>query len=124
MKTVLLVDDSATMLMSVSGVLKKAGFAVDTAKDGVEALERLRTGPKPSVVITDLNMPRMDGMTLIREARRLPGMRFTPILMLTTESQQAKRDEARAAGATGWLVKPIAPQDLTGVLRQILPAAA
>ncbi len=121
MHHVLLVDDSKTMTMSMGAVLTKAGFDVSTAGDGVEALERLSSGPKPSLIITDLNMPRMDGMTFIREARK--SHRFVPILMLTTESQQAKRDEGKAAGATGWLVKPVAPDDLLAVIKQVVPGA-
>ena len=121
MKTVLVVDDSKTMVMSLTGVLEKSGFAVETAGDGVEALEKLATSP--ALVITDLNMPRMDGITFIKEARKAPGMRFTPILMLTTESQQEKRAEAKAAGATGWLVKPVGSDDLLQVVKQVLPGA-
>jgi two-component system, chemotaxis family, chemotaxis protein CheY len=119
MKSALLVDDSKTMLMSLTAVLKKAGYSVDTAGDGSEALTKVKAGVKPSVIITDLNMPKMDGITFIREARKA-GARFTPILMLTTESQEAKRAEARAAGATGWLVKPVQPEDLVKVLGQVV----
>ena len=84
MKHVFLVDDSATMLMSLKGTLEMSGFKVDTAGDGQAALDRLKTGLKPDLIITDINMPRMDGIQLIREARKL--LRFTPILALTTES--------------------------------------
>ena len=122
MKTVLLVDDSKTMLMSLTSVLAKAGYSVETAADGVEAMSKLKGGVKPTVIITDLNMPNMDGITFIKNARRAPGVRFTPILMLTTESQQEKRTEAKAAGATGWLVKPVQPNDLLGVLQRVVPA--
>jgi two-component system, chemotaxis family, chemotaxis protein CheY len=119
MKSALLVDDSKTMLMSLTAVLKKAGYSVDTAGDGSEALTKVKAGAKHSVIITDLNMPKMDGITFIREARKA-GARFTPILMLTTESQETKRAEARAAGATGWLVKPVQPDDLVKVLGQVV----
>ncbi len=122
MKRIFLVDDSTTMLMSLEGILKKAGFEVDKATSGPQALERLK-GNKPDLLITDLNMPGMDGITLIGEVRRLPGMRFMPILMLTTESQQSKRQEAKAAGATGWLVKPVKPDQLLQVIRQVVPGA-
>jgi two-component system, chemotaxis family, chemotaxis protein CheY len=121
MRTALLIDDSKTILMSLSRVLTGAGYKVETALDGDEGLAKITSGVRPTVIITDLNMPRMDGLTFIRAARKAPGGRFTPILMLTTESQQAKRAEARAAGATGWLVKPIQPADLLQVLDQVIP---
>jgi two-component system chemotaxis response regulator CheY len=121
MRTALLIDDSKTILMSLSRVLASAGWKVETALDGDEGLAKITGGVKPAVIITDLNMPRMDGLTFIRAARKAPGGRFTPILMLTTESQQSKRAEARAAGATGWLVKPIQPADLLKVLDQVVP---
>jgi two-component system chemotaxis response regulator CheY len=120
-RTVLLVDDSRVMLMSLRQTLELGGYQVETAADGVEALARIRSGLKPNLVITDIHMPNMDGLELIRQAR--PILRFTPILVLTTESQAVKRDEARRLGATGWLVKPLAGQDLLQVLRQILPEA-
>lgn len=119
MKSVFLVDDSTTMLMSLKGTLEIGGFQVETAGDGEAALTRLRGGFKPDLIITDINMPRLDGIGLIREARKL--LRFTPILALTTESQQVKRDEAKQIGATGWLVKPVGGTDLLRVIRQILP---
>jgi two-component system chemotaxis response regulator CheY len=90
---------------------------VDKAGNGKEALVKLQGGLKPNLVITDLNMPQMNGLDLIREARKLPGLRFTPILMLTTESQQNMRDEGKKAGATGWLVKPIQAAQLLGVVK-------
>lgn len=118
----MLVDDSATILMSMSAVLTKQGFEVTTASHGADALGKLRSA-RPDLIISDLNMPTMDGMTFVREARKLPGVRFTPILMLTTESEPAKRQEARAAGATGWLVKPVSSDALLTVIRQVLPGA-
>ncbi|ACR32310.1 response regulator [Burkholderia glumae] len=121
-KSILLVDDSVTMLMSLRGSLEMAGgLSVETASDGVQALKRLRSGPRPDLIITDINMPNMDGLELIRQARQLPGLRFTPLLVLTTESQQARRDEAKALGATGWLVKPVATAALLQVIKQVLP---
>ncbi|KDB50944.1 response regulator receiver protein [Sphaerotilus natans subsp. natans DSM 6575] len=116
-----MVDDSATMLMSLKGTLEMSGFKVDTAGDGQAALDRIKSGLKPDLIITDINMPRMDGIQLIREARKL--LRFTPILALTTESQQGKRDEAKKNGATGWLVKPVGGSDLVKVIKQVLPGA-
>ncbi|NJM12486.1 MAG: response regulator [Synechococcaceae cyanobacterium SM1_2_3] len=121
MKTIFLVDDSTTMLMSLSEILQKAGFQVETAADGASALNQLKNGLKPDLIITDQNMPGLTGIELIRETRKLAAFRFTPILMLTTESQQAKRQEGKAAGATGWLVKPVAGKDLLGVIKQVLP---
>ncbi len=122
MKKILLVDDSLTMLMSMEGVLKRAGFDVKTVTDGASALT-LVPQYSPDLVITDLNMPNMDGISLIKELKKLPNMRFKPILMLTTESQQSKKVEAKAAGATGWLVKPVSPTDLTDVIKKVLPGA-
>ena len=122
MKKALLVDDSTTLLMSIEGVLKKAGWEVRTATGGREALAALASY-KPDLIITDLNMPGMDGITLIREIRKLPQTRFVPILMLTTESLQAKRQEAKAAGATGWLVKPVQANALMDVVRRVVPGA-
>jgi len=122
MKKALLVDDSTTLLMSIEGVLRKAGWEVHTATGGQEALAKLGS-LKPDLIITDLNMPGMDGIALIREIRKRPQTRFTPILMLTTESLQAKRQEAKAAGATGWLVKPVQANALLDVVRRVVPGA-
>ena len=121
MTTIFLVDDSATMLMSLKATLEIAGFKVDTAGDGEQALAKIKSGLKPDLIITDINMPKMDGIELIRQVRKL--LRFTPILTLTTESQQAKRDEAKTLGASGWMVKPVGGADLIKVIRQILPGA-
>lgn len=121
MKTILLVDDSPTILLSMESVLTRAGYSVSKAGDGCQALTHLQSGSAADLMITDLNMPNMDGITLIRETRKVSGRRFMPILMLTTESQQAKRDEAKAAGASGWLVKPVGAADLLAVLKQVLP---
>lgn len=118
-KHIFLIDDSATMLMSLKATLEISGFKVDTAKDGQEALNRLRAGLKPDLVITDINMPNVDGLAFIQEARKI--VRFTPILALTTESQQGKRDEAKKLGASGWLVKPVGGTELVAIIRQVLP---
>ena len=122
MKSLLIVDDSLTLLMSMEAILSEAGYAVSKAGDGTQAVEQLQTGNKFDLMITDLNMPKMDGITLIRETRKLPARRFMPILMLTTESQAERRAEAKSAGATGWLVKPVGAPDLLAVLKQVLPA--
>lgn len=122
-KSILIVDDSSTMLMSLKNSLEIAGFSVVTASDGAIALGKLQSGPKPDLIITDINMPNMGGIEFISKARVLPGFRFIPILVLTTESQQAKRDDAKKLGATGWLVKPVSGADLTKIIKQVLPGA-
>jgi len=121
MKTIFLVDDSATMVMSLKSTLEISGFKVETAADGELAMGKINKGLKPDLIITDINMPKMDGIEFIRNARKI--LRFTPILTLTTESQQAKRDEAKKLGASGWLVKPIGGADLVKVIKQLLPGA-
>jgi len=120
-KTILIVDDSPTMLMSVRNNLEIAGFTVDSADDGVKALAKLKAGAKPDLIITDINMPNMGGMELIKQVRALPNFRFIPILTLTTESQAEKRAEGKKLGATGWLVKPVGGTDLIKVIKQVLP---
>lgn len=122
-KTILIVDDSSTMLMSLKNSLEISGFAVLAAADGALALAKLQSGAKPDLIITDINMPNMDGLEFIGKARGLAGFRFTPILALTTESQQAKREEAKRLGATGWLLKPVSGADLSKIIKQVLPGA-
>lgn len=121
MTIIMLVDDSRTILMSLTSVLTKAGYRMETAANGREALDKVTGGLRPNLIISDVNMPVMDGITFAREVRSVQGLRFTPILMLTTESEQSKRDEAKRAGATGWLVKPVTPDQLLNVIKQILP---
>ena len=122
-KTIMIVDDSPTMLMSMEGMLSKAGLGVSKANNAEEALVILRGGSRPDMIITDLNMAAMNGIQLIREVRRLPGFAFMPIVMLTTESQQQKREEAKSAGATGWMVKPVQPQAMLQIVKQLVPGA-
>jgi two-component system chemotaxis response regulator CheY len=122
-KTIMIVDDSATMLMSVRNNLEIAGFKVESATDGVKALAKLKAGVKPDLLITDINMPNMGGMELIKNVRLLPGFRFTPILTLTTESQPEQRQEGKKLGATGWLVKPVGGVELLKIIKQVLPGA-
>ena len=122
-KTIMIVDDSSTMLMSLRNSLEIAGFAVLEANDGSVALKTLQGGAKPDLIITDINMPNMGGIEFIAKARALPGLRFIPILALTTESQQGKRDEAKKLGATGWLLKPVSGTDLNKIIKQVLPGA-
>ncbi len=122
MKPVLLVDDSITMLASVSSMMTKAGLKVEKAKSAEEALAKLANSPPLRVMITDYHMPGMNGVELCREVRKMAAYRFLPILLLTTESDQTKRDAARAAGATGWLVKPVQAAKLMEILNQVAPA--
>lgn len=121
MPAILVLDDSATIIMSLSRILKNAGYQVDTAVNGKEGMAKLAGGLKPNVILTDLNMPQMDGIAFIKEARKSAPTRFTPIIVLTTESGTQKRDEARAAGASGWLTKPTEPEQLLSALKQLLP---
>lgn len=122
MKPILLVDDSPTILASLTGMLGKAGLRTETAATAEDALRKLRAAPALRLIITDYHMPGMNGVELIREVRKLPPYRFLPILLLTTESEQGKRDQARSAGATGWLVKPIGSDKLLQVIQQVAPA--
>jgi two-component system chemotaxis response regulator CheY len=122
-KTIMIVDDSSTMLMSLRNSLEIAGFKVVEAADGAIALKSLQGGTKPDLIITDINMPNMGGIEFIGKARALGGFRFIPILALTTESQQGKRDEAKKLGATGWLLKPVSGTDLNKIIKQVLPGA-
>lgn len=117
-KHVMTVDDSRTMRDMVSFTLRKAGFDVSEAEDGQQALTALKARPV-DVIITDLNMPNMDGVSLIRALRGDPKFRATPILMLTTESDSNKKNEGKNAGATGWLVKPFDPEKLVDVVKRV-----
>ena len=119
MPVIMTVDDAASMRQMVSFTLIDAGHSVVQAQDGVEALEKARENRIDAFVV-DINMPRMDGITLVKELRALPTYKFTPILMLTTESQDSKRQEGKAAGATGWLVKPFNPEQLLNVIKKVL----
>ena len=122
MKQIMIVDDSPTMLTSMRQIIDRGGYGVKDCASGAAALREIGAGWKPDAIITDLNMPGMDGIELIQQVRKVPSCRFIPILVLTTEGAQTQRDRARAAGATGWLVKPVAPDKLFDVLRQLLPA--
>lgn len=120
-KTIFLIDDSGAMLMSLRDNLQFSGFNVETAENGAKAIEKLKAGLKPDLIITDINMPNMNGIELIKKVRALPNFRFVPILTLTTEANQEKREEGKQAGATGWLVKPIKTVDLLKIIKQVLP---
>ncbi|HFD16714.1 MAG TPA: response regulator [Rhodospirillales bacterium] len=119
MAKILAVDDSASMRQMVAFTLKNAGHEVIEAADGREALEIARKTPV-NLVLSDVNMPNMDGIQLIRELRALPSYRFTPILMLTTESAASRKQEGKAAGATGWIVKPFNPDQLLATVDRVL----
>ncbi len=119
--TVMTVDDSRTMRDMVSFTLKEAGYSVIEAEDGVQALDVLSKN-KADVIITDLNMPNMDGITLIKNLRGNASYRTTPILMLTTEADEAKKAAGREAGATGWIVKPFNPEKLLAVVQKVAGA--
>lgn len=119
MACIMAVDDSASMLQMVSFTLKGAGYEVVEASDGVQALN-LAKQKAVNLVITDVNMPNMDGITLIKELRALPTYKFTPLLMLTTESSPEKKQEGKAAGATGWIVKPFNPDQLLATVKKVL----
>jgi two-component system chemotaxis response regulator CheY len=117
----MVVDDSSSVRQVVSIALKSAGYAVIEACDGKDALAKLN-GQKIHLMISDVNMPNMDGITLVKEVKKLANYRFTPIIMLTTESQEAKKQEGQAAGAKAWVVKPFQPaQMLAAVSKLILP---
>ncbi len=119
MANILAVDDSASMRQMVSFTLKAAGHTVTDAADGKQALDIAKT-KSFDLVLTDVNMPVMDGLTLTRELRALPAFKFTPILVLTTEAGMDKKQEGRAAGATGWLVKPFNPDQLLATIKKVL----
>jgi two-component system chemotaxis response regulator CheY len=117
-KVILTVDDSASVRQMVKFTLSDAGYTVIEAVDGKDALAKL-TRPV-NLVITDLNMPNLDGIGLIRALRANPACKGIPIIMLTTESQDARKQEGKAAGATGWIVKPFATQQLLAVVKRVL----
>ncbi|HSD95508.1 MAG TPA: response regulator [Sulfuricaulis sp.] len=119
MATILTVDDTASMRQMISFTLHSVGHEVIQASDGQEALKVLE-GKKVDLVIADINMPNMDGITLLKSLRALAEYKFTPVLMLTTESQDAKRQQGKVAGATGWIVKPFNPEQLLTVVKKVL----
>ncbi len=118
-KTALVVDDSTSMRQMVTFTLQTAGFKTIEGCNGVEALKNTET-TNVDLVVTDLNMPEMDGITLIKELRNRPAFKFTPILLLTTESQESKKQEGKAAGATGWMVKPFNPDQLMTIVSKLV----
>jgi two-component system chemotaxis response regulator CheY len=118
-KTVMIVDDSASMRQLVTFALTGAGYEVVSAVHGKDALEKLKS-TKVEMVVTDLNMPEMDGIELIKNVRSNAASKFTPIVMLTTESQDSKKQEGKQAGASAWLVKPFKPEELVGLVQKFV----
>jgi two-component system, chemotaxis family, chemotaxis protein CheY len=118
-KRILAVDDSATIRQMLSFTLRGAGYEVVVAEDGVEGLEKAKA-EQMHLVITDQNMPRMDGLTLIRSLRASPSYKTAPILVLTTESSDEMKAQGKAAGATGWMVKPFDPEKLINIVKRVL----
>jgi two-component system chemotaxis response regulator CheY len=118
-KKILIVDDSAAIRQSISFILQQEGYETQEATDGLEALKLLEGGPSLDLIITDVNMPNLDGIGFIRKARELPSFKFTPILVLTTESQGSKMNEGKEAGATGWIVKPFNADKLLGIVKKV-----
>ena len=120
-KTALTVDDSKTIREMVSFTLKNAGYEVLEAEDGQDALNVLSSNGSVDVIVTDLNMPNMDGFQLIRSVRANASLASVPILMLTTEGDASKKEEGKNAGATGWIVKPFQPEKLVAVVQKVCP---
>ena len=116
---IMIVDDSASVRQLVASTLAGGGYEVVEAVDGQDALDKFEQEPV-DLIISDLNMPVMDGIELVKKLRALPGQRFLPIIMLTTESQDSKKQEGRAAGASGWLVKPFKSEQILSVVKMVL----
>lgn len=120
-KTILVVDDSAAIRQVVSLALKGAGYQTIEAMDGADALRKIQ-GVKIHLVISDVNMPNMDGITLLKELKKQPTTKFIPVIMLTTESEAAKKDQGRLAGAKAWVVKPFVPDQMLAAVNKLMPA--
>jgi two-component system chemotaxis response regulator CheY len=120
-RTVLVVDDSASIRSLICKTLEAAGFSTVQGVHAYDALNQLRTmAAPPALIITDLNMPMMHGIVFVQQLRKLPKLRNTPVLMLTTESRAEEKEKARAAGCSGWVTKPFAPEQLVAVVQQVL----
>lgn len=118
-KKILAVDDSVSIRTSISFVLKQEGYDITEAVDGVDGLAKAKAD-KYNLIITDINMPNMDGIEMIKQLRQTEGYKFTPIIALTTESQESKMQEGKAAGATGWIVKPFTSEKLIAIVKKII----
>jgi two-component system, chemotaxis family, chemotaxis protein CheY len=119
-KKILVVDDSAAIRQSISFILKQEGYDTVEATDGQEALNMLGSIEALDLIITDVNMPNLDGIGFIKKAREIAKFKFTPILVLTTESQGSKMNEGKEAGATGWIVKPFNSDKLLGIVKKVV----
>jgi len=119
-KHILVIDDSAAIRQSISYILNQEGYETTEAVDGLDGLQKLEASTHLDCVITDVNMPNMDGISFIRKARENAKFKFTPILVLTTESQGAKMNEGKEAGATGWIVKPFSADKLLAVVKKVV----
>lgn len=120
-KLIMVVDDSASLRQVVTIALSSAGYSVIEASDGRDALGKLG-GQKVHLVISDVNMPNMDGITFLKELKKLPAYKFTPVIMLTTESQEAKKAEGQAAGAKAWVLKPFKPEQMLAAVAKLVAA--
>jgi len=118
-KTILIVDDSSSVRSVVGLALKGAGYDVIEACDGQDALSKM-TGQKIHLVVSDVNMPNMDGITFVKELKKLPAYKFTPVCMLTTEAEESKMQEGKAAGAKAWIIKPFQPPKLLDVVSKLV----
>ena len=120
-RTILVVDDSPSMRQIIMRALGDAGYQTLQATDGQDALEQFRDGVEVDLALVDFNMPRLDGVSLIRALRAAEATRFLPIVVITTETRRERREQARAAGATGWIVKPFHPDDVLTTVKRLLP---
>lgn len=120
-KTILFVDDSASVRQVMTTTLKREGYDVITAEDGKDALSKL-DGKKIHLIISDVNMPNMDGLTFVKQAKLLPAYKFTPVIMLTTETAASKMNEGKASGVKAWIVKPFQPPHLLAAVSQLILA--
>uniref|UniRef100_UPI001FE213C5 response regulator n=1 Tax=Actinoplanes subtropicus TaxID=543632 RepID=UPI001FE213C5 len=118
-KTILVVDDSASVRQVVSIALKGAGYEVIQGSDGRDALKQL-DGKRIHLIISDVNMPNMDGITFVTEAKKIAAYKFTPVIMLTTESQEEKKRQAQAAGAKAWVTKPFQPEQMLAAVSKLI----
>jgi two-component system chemotaxis response regulator CheY len=118
-KTIMIVDDSASLRQVVSIALRGAGYDVLEGCDGQDALAKL-TGQKVHLIISDVNMPNMDGISFVKAVKQIPAYKFTPVIMLTTESQEAKKQQGQAAGAKAWVVKPFKPEQMLGAVQKLV----
>jgi len=118
-KIIMIVDDSASIRQVVNLTLRKVGYDVIEAVDGQDALRKLAS-VKVNLLICDVNMPNMDGITLLRSLKELPDYKYVPVIMLTTESQEAKKQEGRAAGARAWVVKPFKPEQMLEAVSKLI----